>query len=74
MFDKYTLGVLENSGKFAILFQIIAETLALDEKLLVFSQSLMTLNLLEDYLTRMFVPLPWLNEKWARNQTYYSEL
>lgn len=65
---------MENSGKFVILFQIIEETLRLNEKLLVFSQSLTTLNLVEEFLNKMPVPLPWLNENWARNQTYFSKI
>ena len=73
MFENYSPGVIENSGKFVLLFQIIEETLRLNEKLLVFSQSLMTLNLVEEFLSKMPVPLPWLNETWAKNHTYYSK-
>ncbi|XP_067934570.1 helicase ARIP4-like isoform X2 [Watersipora subatra] len=70
-FESYLPGVIENSGKFVLLFQIIEETLQLNEKLLVFSQSLMTLNLLEEYLSKMSVPIPGLNETWTKNYSYF---
>ncbi|KAF6022709.1 RAD54L2 [Bugula neritina] len=70
-FADYRPGVLENSGKFVILFQIIEETLRLGEKLLIFSQSLTTLNLLEQFLSRMPIPHSCLNENWSRNVTYF---
>lgn len=54
-----------------VLFLIINESLRLGDRLLVFSQSLFTLNLIEDFLQRNF--LPGSDEKWARNWNYYRK-
>jgi len=42
--------MLELSGKLVFLFQLLEETQRLDEKVLVFSQSLSTLDLIESFL------------------------
>ncbi|KAJ8301314.1 hypothetical protein KUTeg_020301, partial [Tegillarca granosa] len=88
IFKDYTPGLLENGGKMVILFNIIEESLALGDKLLVFryalakkfhkivvvttSQSLFTLDLIEEYLSRYNVPRNEVNEKWCRNKNYFS--
>jgi len=46
--------------------------MALGDRVLVFSQSLFTLNLIEDFLQRS--NLPGRQEKWARNWNYYRKL
>jgi RAD54-like protein 2 len=46
--------------------------MALGDRVLVFSQSLFTLNLIEDFLQR--TNLPGRQEKWARNWNYYRKL
>jgi len=46
--------------------------MALGDRILVFSQSLFTLNLIEDFLQR--TSLPGRQEKWARNWNYYRKL
>lgn len=46
--------------------------MALGDRVLVFSQSLFTLNLIEDFLQR--TSLPGRQEKWARNWNYYRKL
>lgn len=59
---------------------IIAETLHQGDKLLVFSQSLSTLDLLEHFLSKIQIPrkpdepeqLP--NETWCRNKNYFRKL
>ncbi|CAM6032012.1 unnamed protein product, partial [Sphagnum compactum] len=68
MFD-YTPGLIENSYKMVLLFEIIAESLALGDRLLVFSQSLLTLDVIERFLQSKEVPKT--RTKWCKNQTYY---
>lgn len=75
----YVLGVLENSHKMMVLFVIIAETLQMGDKLLVFSQSLSTLDLLEQFLNKIQVPRKpdqpeqISMETWSRNKNYFRE-
>ena len=55
---------LELSGKLVFLFNLLEETHRLDEKVLVFSQSLLTLDLIETFLQ-----MPELGE-WCRGLDY----
>ncbi len=61
----YVAGRLENSAKFEVFFSILEETVRCGDRLLLFSQSLLTLDLLEDYLQARQIPdgsdRPWLN-------------
>jgi RAD54-like protein 2 len=59
----YTPNVLENGTKFELLFIIIQETVSVGDKLLVFSQSLLTLDLIEMFLGMKF--------QWAKNRDYF---
>ena len=68
----YVSGVLENGGKMQILFTLIDESIRLGDKILVFSQSLLTLNLMEELLAKRDVP--GTDEKWTKNKNYYSKL
>jgi RAD54-like protein 2 len=63
IFQNYEPGVLENGVKFEILFEIIKESVACNDKLLVFSQSLLSLDLIETFLSQKF--------KWLKNEQYY---
>ena len=56
MFSDYVMGLLENSNKFAVLFKLIEETIKVGERLLLFSQSLLTLDLIETFLQDRTVP------------------
>ncbi|XP_076304273.1 helicase ARIP4-like isoform X2 [Tachypleus tridentatus] len=67
----YQPRILENSYKMEVLFAIIEQTICAGDKLLVFSQSLFTLNLLEDFLAVRAVPLRSNLEKWCRNVNYF---
>ncbi|GAB1600203.1 helicase ARIP4-like [Argonauta hians] len=67
----YTPGLLENGGKLVLLFSLIEESLKFGDKLLVFSQSLTTLNVIEDFLNKRKVPRPDMNENWCRNKNYF---
>lgn len=55
-----------------ILFCIIRESIALGDRLLVFSQSLITLDLIEQFLQMNVVPGE--TQRWAKNTSYYSKL
>lgn len=52
LFENYTPEVMEHGVKFEILFELIDETVAVGDKLLVFSQSLLTLDLIEVFLKK----------------------
>ncbi|XP_044727054.1 uncharacterized protein LOC123290790 isoform X2 [Chrysoperla carnea] len=67
----YVPGCIENSAKMEILFCIIRESMALGDRILLFSQSLFTLNLIEELLQKNDVPGQEEGVKWARNVNYY---
>ncbi|BFZ10339.1 hypothetical protein BsWGS_13379 [Bradybaena similaris] len=67
----YVGGKLENSGKFTLMFSLLEECLAVGDKVLIFSQSLLTLNKIEEFLWKMKVPRKDMNENWQRNKTYF---
>nr|XP_022902490.1 uncharacterized protein LOC111415174 isoform X2 [Onthophagus taurus] len=69
LLKDYVPGIIENSAKLEILFCIIKESIALGDRLLVFSQSLITLDLIEQFLQMNVVPGDTLN--WAKNVNYY---
>ncbi|KAK6176105.1 hypothetical protein SNE40_014453 [Patella caerulea] len=71
LMKDYIPGILEHSGKMVFLNTIIEESLAIGDKILVFSQSLFTLNLIEEYLSQRNVPRPDMNEKWCKNRSYF---
>ena len=50
MFSDYVPGVEEYSNKLNIFMGILEESLACDDRILLFSQSLFTLNLIEDFM------------------------
>uniref|UniRef100_A0A673IBZ1 RAD54 like 2 n=1 Tax=Sinocyclocheilus rhinocerous TaxID=307959 RepID=A0A673IBZ1_9TELE len=70
---NYQTGVLENSAKMVLLFHLIDESVKRRDKILVFSQSLSTLTVMEDFLSRR--PMPIQTEtgthSWVRNVNYY---
>lgn len=53
---EYSPGLLENSAKFEVFFSLLEETVAAGDRMLLFSQSLFTLNLLEEFLQERNVP------------------
>ncbi|KAM3914775.1 helicase ARIP4 [Leptodactylus fuscus] len=72
----YQPGLLQNSPKMVLLFHLIEESMKLGDKILVFSQSLSTLSIMEDFLAKR--PMPALPGKesqdrstWVRNVNYY---
>ncbi|KAM4737933.1 helicase ARIP4-like isoform 2-T2 [Anableps anableps] len=77
MYD-YKPGILENSAKMVLLFHLIEESVKKGDKILVFSQSLSTLTVIEDFLAKRSVPpSPHTtskerpNQNWVRNLNYY---
>ncbi|XP_053150287.1 helicase ARIP4 isoform X2 [Hemicordylus capensis] len=72
----YQTGVLQNSPKMVLLFHLVEESVKLGDKILVFSQSLSTLSVIEDFLAKRPVPSPpGLDAQgvhnWVRNVNYY---
>ncbi|XP_036434556.1 helicase ARIP4-like isoform X2 [Colossoma macropomum] len=70
----YRTGILENSAKMVLLFHIIDESVRKGDKVLVFSQSLSTLTVIEEFLAKR--PMPdqsgcGLKQTWVRNVNYY---
>ncbi|XP_053486301.1 transcriptional regulator ATRX isoform X1 [Ictalurus furcatus] len=70
--------VLEHSGKIVLLFEILRMAEDVEDKVLVFSQSLISLDLIEDFLElagrakEEGKPSPYKGEgKWFRNIDYY---
>uniref|UniRef100_A0A8C5I4K2 Helicase ARIP4-like n=1 Tax=Gouania willdenowi TaxID=441366 RepID=A0A8C5I4K2_GOUWI len=74
--SKYQKGVLEMSAKMVLLFHLIDESVQRRDKLLVFSQSLSTLTVIEDFLSKRALPPAVTspdsqNQTWVRNLNYY---
>ncbi|XP_055072737.2 helicase ARIP4 isoform X2 [Misgurnus anguillicaudatus] len=71
--SNYQTGVLDNSAKMVLLFHLIDESVSRGDKILVFSQSLSTLTVIEDFLSRR--PMPIQTEtgthNWVKNINYY---
>ncbi|XP_060078469.1 helicase ARIP4-like [Ylistrum balloti] len=71
LMENHMAGLLETGGKMVLLFNILEEAINAGDKILVFSQSLFTLNLLEEFLSKTKVPRPEVDCNWARNTSYY---
>lgn len=56
LLKDYIPGIIENSAKLELFFLILNESIKLGDRLLLFSQSLFTLNLIEDYLEKNYIP------------------
>ncbi|XP_062441453.1 helicase ARIP4 isoform X3 [Rhea pennata] len=71
----YQTGVLENSPKMVLLFHLVEESVKLGDKILVFSQSLSTLSVIEEFLAKRPMPSPPGSDggvhNWVRNINYY---
>lgn len=71
LLKDYIPGIIENSAKMEFFFYILNESIRLGDRLLLFSQSLFTLNLIEDFLERNYIP--GTHCRWERNTNYYRE-
>uniref|UniRef100_I3KAP7 RAD54 like 2 n=1 Tax=Oreochromis niloticus TaxID=8128 RepID=I3KAP7_ORENI len=74
--SNYQRGVLENSAKMVLLFHLIDESVRRRDKILVFSQSLSTLTVIEDFLSKRPMPqgiasTDGQSQNWVRNLNYY---
>ncbi|XP_026328424.1 uncharacterized protein LOC113236525 isoform X3 [Hyposmocoma kahamanoa] len=69
LLKDYVPGIIENSAKMELFFYILNESIKLGDRLLLFSQSLFTLNLIEDFLEKNYIP--GTNCLWERNTNYY---
>lgn len=71
LMKNYVPDLIENSPKMEIFFCILEESLKLGDRMLVFSQSLLTLNLIERFLQLNYVN--GTEAKWAKNTNYYRK-
>ncbi|XP_026751515.1 uncharacterized protein LOC113511970 isoform X2 [Galleria mellonella] len=69
LLKDYIPGIIENSAKMELFFYILNESIKLGDRILLFSQSLFTLNLIEDFLEKNYIP--GTNCLWERNTSYY---
>lgn len=70
----YKKGVEESGPKIVLLMSLVAETLKVGDKMLIFSQSLYTLNLIEYFLGQREIPVSGREgEKWAKNKSYFRK-
>uniref|UniRef100_A0A8C8HDF4 Helicase ARIP4-like n=1 Tax=Oncorhynchus tshawytscha TaxID=74940 RepID=A0A8C8HDF4_ONCTS len=73
--SDYKPGILENSAKMVLLFHLIDESVRKGDKILVFSQSLSTLSVIEEFLAKRPIPAGSAreghNQNWLRNHNYY---
>ena len=71
LMKDYVQDILEYSPKLEIFFCILNESIKMDDRVLVFSQSLLTLNIMERFLQKNKIPGKEMN--WSKNQSYFSE-
>ncbi|KAL1465223.1 hypothetical protein WDU94_004810, partial [Cyamophila willieti] len=69
LMKDYISGRVEESNKMVVFMCILEQSLAAGDRILVFSQSLFTLTLIEQFLQKRFVP--GRQERWARNKNYF---
>lgn len=69
LLENYEADILQNGAKLMVSFSLIEESVLNGDKILLFSQSLLTLNLIEDYLQRIYVPNT--NQKWQKYKSYF---
>ncbi|XP_076468714.1 uncharacterized protein LOC143299416 [Babylonia areolata] len=70
-FDDYEAGVLEHGPKMVLLNTVVEESLKIGDKILVFSQSLSTLDTIEEFMSKLKVPRPDMDENWSKNRSYF---
>ncbi|XP_077597568.1 transcriptional regulator ATRX-like isoform X2 [Stigmatopora nigra] len=73
MLSQHDANILEHSGKLVLLFEILRMAEALNDKVLVFSQSLLSLDLIEDFLAASHRKRKNSSEggRWVKNKDYY---
>lgn len=68
---KYEPGLITNSPKMEIFFCILNESICIGDRVLLFSQSLLTLNLIEKFLQAN--PIPGEDSNWTYNKHYFRK-
>ncbi|XP_034183162.2 uncharacterized protein LOC117605678 isoform X1 [Osmia lignaria lignaria] len=72
LMKAYVPGLIDASAKMTIFFCILEEAIKLGDRVLAFSQSLFTLNLIEDFLARNSLKHPdGQTDAWIKNVNYY---
>ncbi|XP_068456969.1 transcriptional regulator ATRX-like [Clinocottus analis] len=74
LLSKEDANIMEHSGKMVLLFEILGMAEEVDDKVLVFSQSLISLNLIEDFLKASHDARDPLYSKagsWIKDVDYY---
>ncbi|XP_077448289.1 ATRX chromatin remodeler, like isoform X2 [Stigmatopora argus] len=73
MLSQHDANILEHSGKLVLLFEILRMAEALNDKVLVFSQSLVSLDLIEDFLAASHRKRKDSSKggRWIKNKDYY---
>lgn len=71
LMEQYQPGLLENGAKFLISIDLIQQSVRAGDKILLFSQSLLSLDLMEKYLAE--IPVYNTSENWTKNRHYYRK-
>lgn len=69
----YTPDLIANSPKMEIFFCILQESIRMGDRMLIFSQSLLTLNLIEKLLQANPSDATGTEIRWAKNTNYYRK-
>ncbi|CAF3293445.1 unnamed protein product [Rotaria sp. Silwood2] len=67
--NSYVCGQLSNGIKFQVALAILDLCIQVGDKVLIFSQSLLSLNKLEEFLSQRYIPNT--DKKWEKNINYY---
>jgi hypothetical protein len=70
--NSYICGQLANGIKFQVALTILDLCAEIGDKVLIFSQSLLSLNKLEEFLSQRLIPNT--DQKWEKNINYYRKL
>lgn len=73
LMKKYEPGMMVNSPKMVIFFCILNESIRIGDRVLLFSQSLLTLNLIEKFLQLNPVPGDEAGSCWTYNHHYFRK-
>lgn len=69
LMKDYTPNLTSNSPKVELFLCILEESVKVGDRLLLFSQSLLTLNLLEQILAKK--KIPYTDNHWSKNKNYF---
>uniref|UniRef100_A0A1I7WMZ6 Tyrosine-protein phosphatase domain-containing protein n=1 Tax=Heterorhabditis bacteriophora TaxID=37862 RepID=A0A1I7WMZ6_HETBA len=69
---NYKTGNIENGYKIAIAMSLLDETTKIGEKMLIFSQNLTALSLIEEYLDRRKLITAQGEYNWQKNRNYFT--